>query len=309
VVLAAIVLPLALGGAVTVPVFLVAMLLTLAVNLTLVYLALEPLKDLERAATRVWRGDLGARVEPSTLADRDMSRIGGTLNILLDGLTSDRARMRRLAAQIISAQDSERARIARELHDSTAQTLTAAMLQLSAITRQATNPALDAGLVELRTLVSAALEEVRSLSHTIYPRVLDDLGIVAALEWLARQTREMGALDITVTSDARPDAIAAPAAAVLYRVAQESLRNIVQHAGATTVHIRLDATAERATLTIEDNGRGFDVARAEERRPGMGLFSIRERLSLVDGTVDIVSTAGRGTRLTAAIPLTALNAV
>lgn len=298
---------LAHGGAVTIPIFVVTMLVTLGVNLTLVYLALEPLKELERTATRVWQGDLDARVAPSPIADRDMQRIGSTLNLLLDGLTADRSRMRLLASQVINAQDVERARVARELHDSTAQVLTAAMLQLSAVSHQATDPSLTEGLEELRTLVANALEEVRTLSHTIHPRVLDDLGLVAALEWLARQTREQGTLEITVEAGPAADSIPAPAAAVFYRVAQESLRNVVQHAQASTVRILLKLEGDTASLSVTDDGRGFDVHSAEERRPGMGLFSIRERVALVNGDVDIQSTPGRGARIIATIPLAALR--
>src|SRR5258705_5194732 len=114
----------------------VALGLSLVVNLGLVYVALRPLSDLETAAARVSGGDLEARVAPSRLADRDMARVGTTLNTLLDNLTNDRARVRRLAAQVISAQDEERARVARELHDSTAQMLAAVMLPLRPAARE-----------------------------------------------------------------------------------------------------------------------------------------------------------------------------
>ena len=133
---------------------------------------------------------------PSRLADRDMARVGTTLNTLLDRLTEDRARVRRLAAQVISAQDEERARVARELHDSTAQMLAAVMLQLGVAAQESTSPALDERIATLRDMAAEALEEVRTLSHTIHPRVLDDLGLAAALEWLARQTREQESLDV-----------------------------------------------------------------------------------------------------------------
>ena len=288
----------------TIPILAVTLLASFGVNIALVHVALQPIGDLERTATRVWRGDLEARVTPSPMADRDMERVGSTFNLLLDGLTADRARMRLLAAQVISAQDAERARIARELHDSTAQTLAAAILQLSAAHRQAADdPALSARLEELRELVGAALEEVRSLSHTIHPRVLDDLGLPAALEWLARTTRESGGVEIVVEAGPDGDAVPPAVASVLYRVAQESVRNASQHSEAKTIRLVLDVTPERATLIVSDDGRGFDVGEAEARRPGMGLFSIRERVALVNGSIDIHSVPGLGTRITAAVPL------
>jgi len=281
----------------------IALGVSLVVNLGLVHVALRPLSELELTAARVSAGDLGARVADRMLADRDMARVGTTLNTLLDNLTNDRARVRRLAAQVISAQDEERARVARELHDSTAQMLAAVMLQLGVAARENESPALDARIATVRDMVADALEEVRSLSHTIHPRVLDDLGLAAALSWLTRQTREQEALDAEAFAD---DGAPIPRleATVLYRVAQESLRNAVRHAHAHRVEVWLRRTPTTATLEVVDDGRGFDVRRAEERRPGMGLFSMRERVGLANGTLSVESTPGRGTRVVATVPLT-----
>ena len=273
---------------------------SLIVNLVLVYIALRPLDDLEVTAARVSAGDLAARVTPSILADRDMARVGTTLNALLDRLTEDRDRTRRLAAQVISAQDEERARVARELHDSTAQMLTAVLLQLSAAARESTSPQLDARIAILRELAGEALEEVRSLAHTMHPRVLDDLGLAAALEWLARQADP---LDVHVTAADFSPPLAAPIAAALYRVAQEALRNAARHGFPQHIDIRLRSGDGVAILEVSDDGKGFDVERAEERRPGMGLFSMRERIGLVNGRLSVSSAPGRGTRVMATVPL------
>jgi len=281
----------------------VALAVSLVVNLGLVYVALRPLSDLELTAARVSAGDLEARVASSRLADRDVARVGTTLNTLLDNLTADRARVRRLAAQVINAQDEERARVARELHDSTAQMLAAVMLQLGVAARENESPVLDERIATVRDMVAEALEEVRTLSHTIHPRVLDDLGLAAALSWLARQTREQEELDVEAFAD---DGAPIPrlAATVLYRVAQESLRNAARHAQAHRVELWLRRTATAATIEIVDDGRGFDVRRAEERRPGMGLFSMRERVGLANGSLSVESAPGRGTRIVATVPLT-----
>jgi len=284
----------------------VALLAGLIANLVLVRIALRPLRDLESMAGQVWRGDLDARVRPSAVADRDMMRVGGAINLLLDGLLADRAQSRRLASAVISAQDQERARIARELHDSSAQTLTALVLQLSAAARDAQDPAMAARLEEIRSVAAAVLEEVRVLSHTVHPRVLDDLGLSAALEWLVRRTRAASGLDIEVAAsdESAPYPVPPSAASVLYRVAQEALTNAVRHSRAAKVRVSLDATPQRAVLEVMDDGVGFDLDEAERRRPGMGLFSMRERAALVDGTLEIVSSAGAGTRVIASIPLT-----
>ena len=286
-----------------VPILGMALGASLIVNLALVYVALRPLNDLETAAALVSAGDMGARVAPSILADRDMARVGTTLNALLDRLTEDRARVRRLAAQVISAQDEERARVARELHDSTAQILTAVMLQLGAAARETDSAPLTARIATLRELAAEALEEVRSLSHTMHPRILDDLGLAAALEWLAQQTRSQTSLDVRVSAAPADAPIPGPLASVLYRVAQEALRNAVRHADARGIEMRLRREPAAAVLEVADDGHGFDVRRAEERRPGMGLFSMRERVALVNGRLLVTSDRG-GTRIVATVPLT-----
>ena len=286
-----------------VPILGVALGTSLLVNLVLVYVALRPLSDLEDAAARVSAGDLDARVAPSVLADRDMARVGTTLNGVLDRLMEDRARARRLAAQVISAQDEERARVARELHDSTAQILTAVMLQLGAAARESDSAPLSERIATLRALAAEALEEVRSLSHTMHPRILDDLGLAAALEWLGRQARSQTSLDVHVSVDGGAEGIPPPIASVLYRVAQEALRNAVRHAGAGTVELRLRREPAAAVLEVVDDGHGFDVRSAEERRPGMGLFSMRERVGLVNGKLIVTSERGRGARVVATVPL------
>lgn len=284
-------------------VMIVALFVSLLVNLVLVHVALRPIRELEATARRVWGGDLEARVAPSLVADRHMTRVGRTINLLLDALTSDRARMRRLASLVITAQDEERSRIARELHDSTAQSLTAIVLQLSAAARDATVPDLAERLSEVKEMAGSALEEVRTLSHRVHPRVLDDLGLVAAVRWLARQARDSAGVDVTVDALGEAETIPAPAASVLYRVAQEALTNAVHHAGPTSIAVTVQTDAETATLEVADDGCGFDLAEAEARRPGMGLFSMRERVSLVDGQLDVISSPGSGTRVVARVPL------
>jgi signal transduction histidine kinase len=286
-------------------VMMVALVISLVVNLALVQVALQPIHDLEDTAHRVWGGDLEARVPPSLVADRDMVRVGRTVNLLLDALTSDRARMRRLASLVITAQDEERSRIARELHDSTAQSLTAIVLQHRAAARDARTPEIAARLSEVKEMAGLALEEVRTLSHRVHPRVLDDLGLVPAVRWLARQARDSSDVDITVDALGNTEQIPAQVASVLYRVAQEALTNAVRHAAPTSVAIIVRADAGTATLELSDDGRGFDIAEAEARRPGMGLFSMRERVSLVDGELDLTSAPGSGTRVVARVPLTA----
>ena len=141
------------------------------------------------------------------------------------------------------------------------------------------------------------------MAHTMHPRVLDDLGLVAALQWLSRQTAGPAALDVHVVADCDGSAIPAPLASVLYRVAQEALRNVGRHAAAAHAEVTLCSEGGVATLEVSDDGEGFDVRGAEERRPGMGLFSMRERVALVNGHLVVESAPGRGTRVVATVPL------
>ena len=281
---------------------------SLIVNVTLVIIALRPLSDLEATAARIWQGDFEARVPTSVLADAHVARIGHTLNVLLDGLTSDRARMRRLAAEVISAGDRERAHIARELHDSAAQSLAALVYQLSAAERDmAAHAPGDRELAErlghIKEMAMAVLEEVRLLSHTVHPRVLDDLGLPAALRRLGREMQPSTRATISVAVDDAAAEVPPTLASVLYRVAQEAITNAVRHAAPSTVEVRLVATSSEVVLEVVDDGRGFDVGEAERRRPGMGLFTMRERVSLVNGNFSIDSRPGRGTKVTAALLL------
>lgn len=276
---------------------------SLLVNLFLVILALRPLNALERTAEQVWRGHFEARVPPSPLADRDMARLGSTLNLLLDSLLEERKRLRDLAAQVIDAQDAERSRIARELHDSTAQTLTAVTLQLSAVARECEGSVAAERMELVRTLAQNALEEVRALAVSVYPRVLDDLGLPAALDWLGRQTSDDGQLSVSVSIEVGGVHFSRATASALYRVAQEALRNVQRHAHASQVQLSLYLDGGDAVLEVSDDGVGFDLAEAERRRPGMGIFAIRERLGLVGGEAIIESAPGSGTTVRARVPL------
>lgn len=282
---------------------LAALGISFVVNVALVAVALRPLRALELTAARVWRGDLEARVPASPLADPQLSRTGEALNLLLDRLGADRSRLRLLTAQVIGAQDEERARVARELHDSAAQSLAALVMQLAVLEREQDAPALATRVGTVRTMAADVLEEVRLLSHSLHPRVLDDLGLSAALEWLARRTREHEGVQVDVETQRNVSLVPQVPAAALYRVAQEALRNATQHAAPSRVQLRLDVNDASATLVVADDGRGFHVADAERRRPGMGLFSMRERVALVDGRLEVMSAPGRGTRVCATVPV------
>jgi signal transduction histidine kinase len=290
-------------------VFLVALGLGLAVNAMLVFIALRPLKELEHSARRVWQGELDARVPQSLVADAGIQRVGNTINILLDGLNADRTRLRALANQVIQAGDRERASLARELHDSTAQTLAALLLELSVLSGENTDQRLEQRITHIRSIVTDVLDEVRMLAHTVHPRVLDDLGLVAALQLLARESIERGNVSVNYTGPAKVESIDAACASALYRVAQEAVGNAMRHARAKSITINLAVMNGEAELEIVDNGIGFAPDEVERRRPGMGLFTMRERAALVGGHLTLRTGDGKGTRVIANVPTSAASPV
>ena len=277
----------------------------LAIHLLLALVALRPIRDLESLAAQIWRGDTGARFRDSAVADDEVLRIGTMFNKLLDGLSADRARMRQLAEEVVAVGDRERAALARELHDSTAQRLAALLLQIASVARDARDPDLGVRLVELRDAAAVLTEDVRLLASSVHPRVLDDLGLVAALRKLARDTTRKSGIEVQVLAPVHLD-LPQAIAAVLYRVAQESVRNAASNAFARSIRIRVQQGDGVVAVEVVDNGKGFDVADAMRRHPGMGLFTMRERVSLVDGTFEIQSDS-RGTTVAATVPLATVD--
>ncbi len=293
------------SGAVMNATVVLAIVAVCVLHLAAIAIAIRPIQDLEDVASRVWKGDFGARVEHSAVADDQVLRVGAMFNLLLDGLEADRARMRALAAEVIEVGDRERAALARELHDSTAQRLAALLLQVAAAARDAKDPTLAARLSEIRDAAEGVTEEVRLLSHAVHPRVLDDLGLVPALRKLARDSSTGTGVDVDVESNTDAADVPHSVAAVLYRVAQEAVRNAVRHGAPHRVRVVLHQANGTATLDILDDGTGFDLNEAERRRPGMGLLSMRERVSLVDGDLVIRTAPGGGTAISATVPTVA----
>lgn len=281
-----------------------ALLAAFAINLALVYVALKPLTTLEMTAERVWRGEFSARVPPSSLADRDIERIGSTLNTLLDSLTADRERARELAFEIIRTGDRERARIARELHDSTAQMLAAITLELSAASRETKDVVLSERLNAIRSIASDVLEEVRALSLTVHSSVLDDLGLTAALRQLAREAQSRnGMVRVALHAEDHVQLLAPEMASVLFRVAQEGVHNALRHGAPSSIDILLVVDEHAARLEVSDDGRGCDLIAVSRDPQYRGLRALRERVSLVEGKFEVTSHPGSGTRLRATVPL------
>jgi signal transduction histidine kinase len=218
-------------------------------------------------------------------------------------LEAYRGAARALAARIISAQEAERVRVSRELHDDTGQALALILVRLGLIEKLTGEPDVRRELAEVRTLVVDAIDGVRRLAVQLGPSVLEDLGLCSALEWLADRIREEGGIDVDLACDADDQRIGTTTALALFRVAQEALTNVVRHAGAARAWLRLRREGGVLHLTISDDGHGFDV-RAARSRPtaSVGLFGIAERVALVGGELDITATPS-GTCIDIRVPL------
>jgi signal transduction histidine kinase len=201
--------------------------------------------------------------------------------------------------RIVAAQELERRRLARELHDETGQALTSILLGLRTVESAKTHDGVKEAAEELRELVLSTLHDVRRLAVELRPKALDDFGLEPALERLTTTFAEQ--TGISVDYHARlPERLSADVETALYRIVQEALTNIVKHAQATRVSIVVTRQRDSVKAVIEDDGVGFE--QEETREDGLGLLGMRERLQLVGGRFAIESDAGSGTTIVAEVP-------
>ena len=270
------------------------------VNFLLVRVALRPVEDLEKLAERVSAGDFAARGVPSPFADASLNRLGHTVNGLLDSLAAERKRIQDLGREVVYAQDAERARVSRELHDSIAQTLAAVKFQLSAAAREAGGETKNQ-LAAANSLLGAVMEDVKNVSYSLHPRVAEDLGLEAALGTLARQVEERSGVAVTVTANAEGPPIPSNVAATLFRVAQEALRNIEVHSHATSATVDVVSKEGSIQIQVTDNGRGFDPQAVASPAMRSAMASVKDRVTLAGGTLRVDSIPNGGTRVTAEV--------
>ncbi|HUQ76650.1 MAG TPA: PAS domain-containing sensor histidine kinase [Burkholderiales bacterium] len=213
-------------------------------------------------------------------------------------------RLRALSRRLLEIQEEERGRLARDLHDDIGQALTALKIQLESL-QLAGDPGLRARVAEGVETVQHTLERVRQLSLSLRPPQLDDLGLAAALRsHLDRQCRVAGLAahfdSLEAPQDIEPDTETA-----CFRVAQEAITNVLRHAHAQNLWVRLYATGERLALSIRDDGRGFDLESVRQRAASgasLGLVSMEERIALAAGSLELRSAPGTGTVLVATFP-------
>ena len=203
--------------------------------------------------------------------------------------------------RVVAAQELERKRLARELHDETGQALTSILLGLKPLEGSAADDESRAAVASVRELVVTTLQSVRRLAVELRPSALDDFGLVPALERLVDTFREQSRLRVDLESNLGDERLPSDIETTIYRIVQEALSNVVKHAEATQVSILLTRKKAAVAAMVEDDGRGFDPAGVGD--DGLGLVGMRERVSLLGGRLRIESSSGSGATLVAEIPV------
>jgi signal transduction histidine kinase len=202
--------------------------------------------------------------------------------------------------RVVAAQEVERRRLARELHDETGQALTSILLGLRSLEDLVDGDDERAAVAVIRQLAVETLQDVRRLAVELRPKALDDFGLVAALERIAETFGEQTGLEVDFATPLGDDRLPGEVATALYRIAQEALTNVVKHSQAGAVSILLTRKNGRVALVVEDDGIGFDPARPAD---GFGLLGMRERVELLGGSLHVESRTGAGTTLAVEVPL------
>ena len=231
----------------------------------------------------------------------------GELEAVLAEAREYQGRLQQLSSQVLTAHEVERKRIARELHDDTAQALTSILVRLRLLERSTEDEAVRRNAEELRELTASALASVRRMAVDLRPAALDDLGLVPALHAYAEKYGQSWPVKVTVRAWGIRRRLPPNVELVFYRVAQEALTNIAKHSSARTAELAIARQSNTLTMTIKDDGVGFEPAQVSSPEgSGLGLFGMRERLALVGGSLEIES-GPQGTTIMARAPLRGLE--
>jgi signal transduction histidine kinase len=277
----------------------------------LTWILTRPILDLVGATHAIGRGDFSYRVR--RWADDEIGKLTDAFNTMsaaLEKAEAERVEREQMRAQyvhgVISAQEDERKRIARELHDSTSQSLTSLMIGLKALEDNCQQCRRQTHVVELRSIAGRTLDDVHALSVQLRPSVLDDLGLPEAIRRHVADVQKRTALDIDLAITGLDTRRLPPEIeTALYRIVQEGLTNIIRHAEAQTASVFIEYSDDKVLAVIEDNGKGFDLTDIQQQDGHLGLYGIRERAELLSGHVEIESEIGYGTSLYVEIPVPA----
>ena len=268
-----------------------ALAATVAVNIWLLTRRFAPLENL---VTEMEQADLSKPPTAPVVTDgpEEVVSIERSFHAMLERLEAER---RGAANAALSAQERERERIARDLHDEVNQALTALLLRLEAVRRQSSDPEVVEELGEIGSLISRAMRELLDLARGLRPTTLDDLGLKAALAPLVEEVAQEAGIRAGFEVEGNVDDLPEDLQLVTYRVAQEAVTNVVQHADAEHLRVRLIGGAAALELRVSDDGSGYAGGRANEK---LGIAGMRERALLCGGALTVESEPGAGTRVT-----------
>jgi two-component system sensor histidine kinase UhpB len=278
-------------------ILLAGFLVIAAANLLLLQRAVAPLHQLSEVMRSIDPGEPGRRLSVAGMRDAELAALAESFNAMLDRLELER---RQSALRALSAQEGERLRVARELHDEIGQTLTA--IALDAERAAVASEGKDREAWErVAVWAQQSVEDLRRIARRLRPEALDDLGLINAFISLCNRMSEYGGLPITRSlPDGLPER-SPEVDLVVYRVAQEALWNAVRHAEASAIEVTLSAVDDRLVLSVRDDGRGLEAGAESTARNG--LRGMRERAMLVGGALAIVSQPGEGAEVKLEVPL------
>lgn len=288
--------------------------LTILINGWVIRTALRPLHDLSSMVNRIQIEKTGIESRHFTESDPDIRALANALNALVVQLEERNRQLQALSARAINAQEEERKRIARSLHDDTGQALSMLIIDLERLENKLpeNNDELFEYLSSIRQLASNTLGNLRKTIYGLRPTMLDDLGLVPAIRWYARSNLEEAGIRVEVVAPEESLSLSSEMKTTLFRIAQEAINNIVKHSNAKSAHITLVKNMDTISLQVEDDGHGFDVTKSSEQAIALhhwGLIGIRERADLVGGKVIVDSKSGLGTQLEVIMPLQLTNEV
>ena len=245
---------------------------------------------------------LGLGLGMAAFSIHQIFKLEGRERARFEEVAGARAQLTDLSARLVQAQETERRALSRELHDEVGQSLSAVLIELrnlSAGLGARTAEESRSQVEEIKSLVESTVRVVRNMALLLRPSMLDDLGLVPALRWQAREVSKRTSMDVIVAAELTSDDLPDDYKTCIYRVVQEALHNCARHSHAGTVRVRVQQSGGRITLSIQDDGLGFDTTQMK----GLGLVGIQERVNRLGGNCRVHSSPGRGTVLSVELPL------
>ncbi|OGN95297.1 MAG: hypothetical protein A2Z71_00225 [Chloroflexi bacterium RBG_13_50_21] len=286
----------------------IGILVSLGLNILILQAALKPLRELSRTVNRIQAGQ--AEVDQLLIqnTDPDVHHLTQALSSLINQLESSNQQLRLLSERAINAQEDERKRIARSLHDDTGQSLSSLIINLERLEKHV--PADENELVDrlssLRIMASSSLDGLRSIIYDLRPAILDDLGLLPAIRWYARTNLEGAGIQVELEFPDDLPSLPQPLSTTLFRISQEAINNIIRHSQAKSACISLGLGENEVYLKISDDGHGFDPGRISSEaieKQHWGLTGIQERIDLVSGKFSLDSDPEHGTTIMVILPL------